>query len=75
MLDEDKIIGFGDFTKDGELSGVYIHQKFTGRGVGKLIVEKMEKVALSMGIKKFQLIPTITARTARNFYKHLGYRW
>ncbi|MBI3027782.1 GNAT family N-acetyltransferase [Candidatus Woesearchaeota archaeon] len=70
-VDKGKILGFGDYAPDGELSGLYIHKDFQGKGVGKNLLIKLEKQARKQGIKEFHLSSTITAK---DFYKRNGYK-
>ena len=34
-VDKGKILGFGDFSHDGEITGLYIHKNFQRKGIGK----------------------------------------
>ncbi len=70
-VDKSKIVGFGDFKKDGELAGLYVHKNYQGRGVGFLLLKKIEKSARKKYIKKLFCYSTITAK---DFYKKHGYR-
>ena len=70
-IGKNKIIGFGDFTKDGEINGLYVHPKYIGKGVGKKLLRKMEKTALELGIAKFTVKSSLTAK---DFYKSRGYK-
>ena len=70
-VDKDKIVGFGDFSKDGELAGLYVHKNYQGSGIGPLLLKKLEDSARQKGIKKFFLGSTITAK---DFYRKHGYK-
>lgn len=70
-IDKNKIIGFGDFTKGGEINGLYVHPKYIGKGVGNKLLRKMEKTASSMGIKNLTVKSSLTAK---DFYKSQGYK-
>jgi len=70
-VENKKIVGYGDFKKDGELAGLYIHKDYQGKGTGYLILKKLEESAQQKGIKRFFLYSTITAK---DFYKKHGYR-
>ena len=70
-VDNSKIIGFGDFTKEGELKGLYVHKDYQGKGVGSLLLKKIEKSARLKRFKKLFLYSTITAKT---FYMKNGYK-
>ncbi len=69
-VDDGKIVGFGGFKKDGEFGSLYVHNKYIGGGVGKKLLKKMEKTAANMGIKKFTINSSLTAK---NFYQSQGY--
>ncbi|MBI2558670.1 GNAT family N-acetyltransferase [Candidatus Woesearchaeota archaeon] len=66
-----KIVGYGDFKKDGELAGLYVHKGYQRKGVGYSLLKKIEKSARQKGIKKLFLSSTITAK---GFYKKHGYK-
>lgn len=70
-IEKNKIVGFGDYSSDGELTGLYIHKDFQGRGVGKSLLIKLEGQARKQGIKEFHLESTTTAKI---FYERNGYK-
>ena len=70
-VDKNKIVGFGDFSKDGELAGLYVHNDYQRKGIGYLLLKKLEKAARQKGIRRFFCYSTITAK---DFYKKHGYR-
>lgn len=70
-VEKGKIVGYADFKKDGELAGLYVHKNYQGRGVGFLLLKKIEKSARKKYIKKLFCYSTITAK---DFYKKHGYR-
>lgn len=70
-IENNKIVGFGDFYKKGELTALYIHKSYQGKGVGQRLLKVLERKALIMGIKEFKLSSTITAL---DFYKKQGYK-
>ena len=69
-IEKNRIVGFGDYKKDGEMSGLYIHKDYIGKGAGSKLLNKMETEAAKRGIREFHTISTITAR---NFYEKHGY--
>ena len=69
-VEKGKIVGYGDFKKDGELAGLYVHKNYQGRGVGFLLLKNIEKSARKKDIKKLFCYSTITAK---DFYKKQGY--
>ena len=70
-IEKGKIVGFGDFSPDGELTGLYVNKDFQRKGVGKYLLKKLEKEARKQGIKEFHLSSTITAKI---FYQRNGYQ-
>jgi len=70
-IDNGKIIGFGDFAKDGKFNALYVHNKYIRKGVGEKLLKKMEREALKMGFKKFTVNSSLTAKY---FYKSQGYK-
>ena len=70
-IDNGKIVGYGDFTLKGELAGLYIHKDYQGKGVGYLLLKKIEESARQKGLEKLFLSSTITAK---NFYQKHGYK-
>ncbi|MCL2827629.1 MAG: GNAT family N-acetyltransferase [Oscillospiraceae bacterium] len=82
MLDGDLLIGvtvFGtSFTKgyedDGEISAIYLHQDYIGKGIGHRLFAKTEQALTAMGYTYF-VLDVLTANTrARQFYLNHGYK-
>jgi len=73
VIDGKKIVGFSDFKKEDPETfwGLYVHKDHLGKGIGSLLMQKMEDVARKMGIRRFILEATTTART---FYEKQGFR-
>lgn len=66
------VIGYGFFNlRDRELRALYVLPQFTCKGVGKLIMARLEDMALKKNIKKLTLQSTINAV---GFYQKLGYQ-
>jgi len=81
MSDGDLLIGvtvFGtSFTKgyedDGEISAIYLHEDYIGKGIGHRLFEKTEQAVTAMGYTHF-ILDVFTANTrARQFYLTHGY--
>lgn len=70
-IEKNKIVGFGDFDKKGELTALYVHKDFQGKGVGHRLLKILEQKAFKMGFEEFKLDSSITAL---NFYKKQGYK-
>ncbi len=66
------IVGYGFFNlRDRELRALYVLPQFTNKGAGKLIMARLENIALKTNVKKLTLQSTINAV---GFYQKLGYQ-
>ncbi len=70
-IESDKIIGFVEHDFKGELSRIYVHKHYQGKGVGSRLVHQAEESMEKLGFKKFTLESTIGAKT---FYEKRGYK-
>ena len=70
-VENKKIIGFCDFSHDGELTGLYVHKDFQNKGIGLALLKRLEKEAKNQGHLELSLHSTITAK---NFYQANGYK-
>ncbi len=72
-IEEEKIIGFGDIMKDTpeEMGALYVHKNFVRQGVGTKLMKKIENTVRKMGVRRFSLRSSITAK---EFYEKLGYK-
>jgi N-acetylglutamate synthase-like GNAT family acetyltransferase len=68
---DNRIAAVGAIIKNGYITRVFVNPKFHGQGYGKLIMKKLEKKALSAGIKTVKLDSTLTGK---KFYDSLGYK-
>ncbi len=72
MLDKEKIVGVVAAKLDKkEITGLYVYKKYLGKGIGKMLLHKMEQHMQSQGLNRIQLHSTLTAF---NFYKSKGYK-
>lgn len=69
-IENEKIIGTIDL-EGNKIGGLYVHPDFTGRGIGKKLLEYIENYTRKEGIKKLMLYSTLNAE---NFYKKYGYK-
>ncbi|MDP2642941.1 MAG: GNAT family N-acetyltransferase [Candidatus Peregrinibacteria bacterium] len=60
-----------DHDQDGELSGLYVHKDYVGKGIGKHLLKLAENSIEKLGCKQIILQSTVTAK---DFYKKHGYR-
>lgn len=68
-----KIIGYAEIMKvrPEEMGGLYVHKDFVRTGVGTKLMVKIHDVVRKMGVHRFSLRSSITAK---DFYEKLGYR-
>jgi len=65
------ICGFGIIDVDAsEICAIYIHPDYTGKGIAKNILSKLESFALE---KDLNCLNTCSTINALGFYKHCGY--
>ncbi len=64
------VVGYSNFTQDGELDHFYVHKDFQGQGVGTMLIKAIEALALSSGLKKLTAEVSITAKP---FFEKHGY--
>lgn len=71
LVENNRILGSVHLYNKNTIGGLYVKYNKIGRGYGKMLMEFIENFAKKKGIKKVILYPT---KTAKNFYKKLGYR-
>ena len=70
-LDNEKVIGFADHPLDKcVLWGLYIHKDYVGKGVGKKLLNVIEKSLFKQGCTNIKIESTVTAK---KFYQKQGY--
>jgi GNAT superfamily N-acetyltransferase len=65
-----RVIGTGTII-DSHIMRVFVNPKFQKRGLGKLIMNKLEDKAISSGARKVNLDASLPSKT---FYDSLGYK-
>ncbi|MDD5568983.1 MAG: GNAT family N-acetyltransferase [Candidatus Pacebacteria bacterium] len=73
VWDGKKLIGMGRLVEDGVMCMLYdvvVHKNYQGKGIGKLIINKL--VDQTKG-KKYCLIALFTNKDKVKFYKKLGF--
>ena len=71
-VEGNSILGFGQLNLEtGEVQGVYVHPAAVRRGVGSLLVAKLEQQARSAGLLKLHLDASLNSVT---FYRHAGFQ-
>lgn len=69
-VEHKKIVGVGGLKED-EVRAVFVSPESIGRGVGRCLMERIEQEAKN---KYIHLLKVPSSVTARDFYKHLGYK-
>ena len=57
-----------------EIRGLIVDEKLRGRGIGKLLIEKVKQWSKETGNKTLRLRCNMTRKEAHLFYQHLGFR-
>lgn len=59
---DDSVVGFGKLVPDHrEVQAVYVHPDFTRQGIGYAILEKLENLAVGLGIDTLELQSSLNA--------------
>lgn len=64
------VVGFADFRDDAVLDMLFVHPDFGGRGVGRLLIETVQREAAAAGHTS---LTTYASRTARPVFERLGF--
>lgn len=67
---DDVVVGFSDFTDDGLLDMLFVHPDHSGRGIARLLVEKVQAEAGKRGLTR---LVTHASRTARPAFEAFGF--
>ena len=68
----EKIVGFASIHVDKpEIYGLFVSPEFTGRGIGTILLQNIEKIAIQ---KKHKFIYVNSSLTAKKFYRKRGYQ-
>ena len=59
---------------NAEVYGVYVDPKYRGQGLGKMLMEEVERVAKEHGITRLWLDVVVTQEPAMALYRKLGFR-
>jgi len=70
-VENNKIIGFVEHDSKAELTRLYVHKNFQGKGVGSRLLCRAEESMKKLGHKKISLESTISAKP---FYEAKGYK-
>lgn len=61
-VEDDRVIGFSDMTREGHLDRLFVSADHQGRGIARLLVETLFRDALAYGIDEITTDASITAK-------------
>lgn len=67
---ESQIVGFSSITPQGYLHSMFVHKDFQGKGIATMLLEEIERYAITAGIMR---ITSEVSLTARPFFEKKGY--
>lgn len=67
---QSRIVGFSSITPQGYLHSMFVHKDFQGKGIATLLLEEIERYAITTGIMR---ITSEVSLTARPFFERKGY--
>ena len=59
---DNKIVGFGDLSKNGLLDRLYVHKNFQGKGIASALLRSLELEATALNLKEIRTFASITAK-------------
>lgn len=65
-----KIVGFSSITSQGYLHSMFVHKDFQGKGIATILLNEIERHAITTGIMR---ITSEVSLTARPFFEKRGY--
>jgi putative acetyltransferase len=69
-LYEGEPAGFAQLAAPDTIAMIHVHPNYIGEGVGRLLVDALEKLAAARGAR---MLKVESSDTARGFFEHLGY--
>ena len=67
---QSQIVGFSSITSQGYLHSMFVHKDFQGKGIATMLLEEIERYAITAGIVR---ITSEVSLTARPFFEKKGY--
>ena len=67
---QSEIVGFSSITPQGYLHSMFVHKDFQGKGIATMLLEEIERYAITAGIVR---ITSEVSLTARPFFEKKGY--
>lgn len=65
-----QVVGFSSITPQGYLHSMFVHKDFQGKGIATILLEEIERYAITAGIMR---ITSEVSLTARPFFEKRGY--
>ena len=65
-----QIVGFSSITPQGYLHSMFVHKDFQGKGIATMLLEEIERYAITSGIMR---ITSEVSLTARPFFEKRGF--
>jgi putative acetyltransferase len=59
-VDDDEVIGFGHY-HDQEIHAVYVHPEYSWRGIGRMLMNEMERIARAAAVPRLHLNASLNA--------------
>lgn len=67
---DDDIVGYSDLQPNGLIDHFFVHHRWQGRGVGRLLMSEIERRASELGLRQLETHASITARP---FFEAFGF--
>ena len=67
---QSQIVGFSSITSQGYVHSMFVHKDFQGKGIATMLLEEIERYAITAGIMR---ITSEVSLTARPFFEKKGY--
>ena len=67
---QSQLVGFSSITPQGYLHSMFVHKDFQGKGIATMLLEEIERYAITSGIMR---ITSEVSLTARPFFEKKGY--
>lgn len=59
---QSQIVGFSSITSQGYLHSMFVHKDFQGKGIATMLLEEIERYAITAGIMRITSEVSLTAR-------------
>ena len=70
-LEGDRVVGFAELEPSGHIDCFYTHKNHQGRGIGSLLLDRIEVRARDLRLSKLRAEVSFTAKS---FFEHRGFR-